>query len=731
MNMESYNVYSYLSAAIAYGILLLLSFWGIKRYTSGFTFFIAVLISFVWTLYASYNLYNDELFSSSILPFETLRNLSWYIYLLAMLSSLKALSNDDHDSSLEQKNTVYLSLNKISFLTKSNYAISLIMVCLFVFVVELIPELTFEINQLIGMDFRLFSHVSFAIIGLILVEQLYRNTLSEQRWAIKFVCLGLGGLFTFDFIIYSKSLLFADIDFVLWNVRGIINALIVPLLAISVIRLQENSITYTISRQVIFHTSALVGTGLYLIFMSLAGFYIKEFGGNWGEIAQILFIFLAVLVLLILLFSGTIRAQLKVYFNKHFVHYRYDYREEWINLSKTLAELKSFNELSQIIIKTLANLVDSSCGGLWIQNEQGDYYLSEDYKLRFTDNELELIKQDDDAIQFLMTKQWVIDLFEYENNPEIYPQENFTRWLDRKKNIWLIIPILQQNKLKAFVVLTKPRVTRRLNWEDHDLLKTVGMQLANAFVLSQASDELSTARQFEAYSRLSAFIIHDLKNLVAQVSLLVKNAEKHKNNPEFIDDAIDTLENVVVKMQKLVNQLRQRNVKDNKSTLNLVDVMRDVVKQQSANSPVPKFQTEFAECLIAGEQEKISAIFGHLIQNAQDATDDDGSIIMELEVYDKEVMIKIIDTGTGMDKKFISERLFKPFDTTKGNAGMGIGVFEAKSYILKHSGSIAVESEVGQGTTFKIYFPLGLEVKAEDQFQKQPERMISEEGKIN
>ncbi len=698
MNMESYNIYSYLSAAIAYGILLLLSLWGIKRNTSGFTFFIAVFFSFIWSAYASYNLYDDEVYSSSILPFETLRNLSWYIYLLAMLSSL------------EQKETSSLSSSRFSFLIKSNYNIALVLGSFFVFTAELIPEFMFALNQFLGMDFRLFSHVSFAIIGLILVEQLYRNTLSEQRWAIKFVCLGIGGLFTFDFIIYSKSLLFADIDSILWNVRGVINALIVPLLAISVIRLQENSITYTISRQVIFHTSALVGTGLYLIFMSLAGFYIKEFGGDWGEIAQILFIFLAVLMLLILLFSGTIRARLKVYFNKHFVHYRYDYREEWINLSKTLAEIESFNELSQVMIKTLANLVDSSCGGLWIQNEQGDYYLFEDYKLRFTDNELELIKQDDGAVQFLMTKQWVIDLFEYENNPEVYEQENFEHWLDRKKNIWLIIPILQQNTLKAFVVLTKPRVTRRLNWEDHDLLKTVGMQLANAFVLSQASEELSTARQFEAYSRLSAFIIHDLKNLVAQVSLIVKNAEKHKNNPEFIDDAIDTLENVVLKMQKLVNQLRQRNVKDNKSTLNLVYVIRDTVKQQSANSPVPEFQTQLTECLIMGEQEKISAILGHLIQNAQDATDDDGAITIELVKQDKEAVLKLIDTGTGMDKKFISERLFKPFDTTKGNAGMGIGVFEAKSYILKHSGSISVESEVGRGTTFNICFPLNSEV---------------------
>ncbi len=703
MNAEFYNIYSYLLATGAYTVLLVLSLWGIRRYTSGVIFFIAVFISLLWSAYTSYNLYQDELYTSSILPFEALRNLAWFIYLLVMISHLEQTNTNHNDSVLSSTAQTIKRILKTSF-----YSPMLIVFSIFVIIAESIPELTFTINQLIGMDFRLLAHVSFSIIGLILVEQLYRNTMNEHRWAIKFICLGLGGIFIFDFIIYSKSLLFADIDFMLWNSRGIVNALIVPLLAISVVRLQEDSRAYTISRKVIFHTSALVGTGLYLIVMSLAGFYIKKYGGNWGEIAQIIFIFLALLLLLSLMFSGAIRAKFKVYFNKHFVHYRYDYREEWIKLSKTLAELESFDELSHFIIKTLADFVDSSGGGLWVQNEQGDYYLSEELNFNFTDTPLELIMSDDAVMQFLHSKQWVIDLYEYDDNPEVYDQADLSRWLDKQKNIWLLIPLLQQNELKAFVVLARPRVTRKLNWEDHDLLKTAGMQLANAFVLSKASEELSTARQFEAFSRLSAFIIHDLKNLVAQVSLIVKNAEKHKHNPEFIDDAIDTLENVVQKMQKLVNQLRQRNVQDTPSNLDLLQVMQDVVKQQSPHRPMPQLETQLSDCQIAGEQEKISAVLSHLIQNAQDATDDNGSIILSLEKTEQKAIVKIIDTGIGMDERFIAERLFKPFDTTKGNAGMGIGVYEAKSYILKHSGTISVQSKIGQGTTFTIQLPLKL-----------------------
>ena len=145
----------------------------------------------------------------------------------------------------------------------------------------------------------------------------------------------------------------------------------------------------------------------------------------------------------------------------------------------------------------------------------------------------------------------MIDFCEFESNPDIYDGVDLSAWLEHK-HIWLIIPLLQQNKMIAFVVLTQPLMRRSLNYEEHDLLKTVGMQLSNALTLSKVTEDLSRARQFEAYNRFSAFLVHDLKNLVAQVSMIVRNAEKHKRNPEFIDDSIDTLENVVKKIERLL-----------------------------------------------------------------------------------------------------------------------------------------------------------------------------------
>lgn len=684
--MENYSYNSYLSATIAFALLIPLVLARFRKSQLLLPLLTAIAGSLLWSGYTAFTLRSDVLYTSDSLPFETLRNASWYVFLAAIIVK-------------KQLNESYL------ILLKSISSIAVFVFCAVIFFLEIKPDYLVPINRFLGTDLRLFSHVVFAIIGLILIEQVYRNTFSEQRWSIKYFCLGLGALFIVDFILYSKSLLFAVLDTSLWNSRGIITALSTPMLAISILRLQENNTVLTVSRKLVFHTTILFGTGLYLVLMSVAGYYIRDYGGSWGEIAQNSFIFLAVLLLGTLFFSGKIRALLKVYFSKHFFQYSYDYREEWIKLSKTIAGLDSVSELAGLIVKTMAKLVESSGGGLWLKNEQGDFYLVDQYNLGFEPETL--FKSNEPFLQFLDTKHWVIDFAEYVKNPELYDEIDLSLWQNPIDQVWLLVPLLRLNTLESFVVLTQARAPRVLNWEDHDLLKTVGMQFANALALNRTIDELSQSKQFEAFNRLSAFIVHDLKNLVAQIALIVKNAEKHKRNPAFIDDSIETLENVTHKMQHIIDQLKKGNLKaETKIVIDLNKIIKDVAAQQAGNTPVLQLQSEVEECRVCGEQTKMTAILGHLVQNAQEATAQNGFVRLELTKNEHQAIIRIIDNGIGMDKKFIAERLFKPFDTTKGNAGMGIGVYEARDYILKHSGQIDVESSPGVGTIFTITLPL-------------------------
>jgi putative PEP-CTERM system histidine kinase len=683
--MQSFNFYSYLSAFTAYALLLPLALAGFKKNPVALPFCIALFFSLLWSGYISASLYLGHLVTAEILPYETLRNAGWLFLLNALMSRQQVGGNYR--------------------LLASDTVKSIIVFIVFFWGLETFADMRYVFQQWLEEDVRLFGHVIFAVLGLMMVEQIYRNGLTESRWAVKFLCLALAGQFIIDFIVYSKSLLFARLDSSLWSSRGLINTSVAPLLAVSILRLQEGGIKITVSRKIVFHTTVLFGTGLYMTLMSLAGFYIRDYGGDWGEIAQILFIFWAILMLLIVFASGKARALAKFYVNKHFFHYRYHYRDEWIKVSKTISQLDSITELSSFIINTMADLVDSSGGGIWLKNDSGDYYLADERGLGFSSPQW--VSRNDSLVQFLSKTNWVVDFVEYDHNPEVYDSVDLGVWAEEEKNVWLIIPLFR-NDMEAFVVLTQPKVVRRLNWEDHDLLKTVGMQLTNALALSHASDALTRSRQFEAYNRLSAFLVHDLKNLVAQIALIVKNAEKHKRNPEFIDDSIETLQNVVAKIEHLLGQLKKGKEEANRQVvINLNEILLDVMVQQAGNKPELQVISSREDIRILGEKEKVAAILGHLVQNAQEATDDNGFVRLELTPdNDGYAVIKVIDTGAGMDEKFIAERLFKPFDTTKGNAAMGIGVYEARDYILKHSGEIAVNSTPGKGTTFIIRLPL-------------------------
>jgi putative PEP-CTERM system histidine kinase len=308
---------------------------------------------------------------------------------------------------------------------------------------------------------------------------------------------------------------------------------------------------------------------------------------------------------------------------------------------------------------------------------------------------------------YLDSKQWIIDFYELAHAPEVYDDIDLTPWCYEDSQVWLIIPLFHLKHLEAFAVLTQPRVPRKLNWEDHDLLKTVGMQLANALALNKASEALASNRQFETYHRLSAFLVHDLKNLGAQISLIVKNAEKHKHNPEFFDDTLDTLNNVDRKLQHIVEQLKQgQTATSNNSLINLTEIIRDIALHHIGT---PKLQAMYPheECLIQADKIKMTNIIANLVQNAQDATRHaEGWVKLELSINANYAFVKIMDNGLGMDEKFIADRLFKPFDTTKGNAGMGIGAYEARDYVLKQHGYLTVASQPNFGSTFTLQLPL-------------------------
>ncbi|MBV1959515.1 MAG: PEP-CTERM system histidine kinase PrsK, partial [Pseudomonadales bacterium] len=415
----------------------------------------------------------------------------------------------------------------------------------------------------------------------------------------------------------------------------------------------------------------------------------------------------SILLLVILLSSGQIRAVVKVFFNKHFFSYKYEYREEWIKLNKYLTSTDSqVNEpVADRCIHALADIIGSQSGHLWLIKETGEASYAASWPPLY-DGEVVETPTELSLVHFLTETQWVVEAPEYLETPEMYKGLNLDEWQNHFPKLWLVVPLLHQEQLFGFIVLNKPSVPRAINWEDHDLLKTVGIQLANHLVLLNTSEQLASSRQFEAYNRLSAFVVHDLKNLVAQLSMVVTNAEKHKTNPEFIDDAMDTLSHAVDKMSRLLSQLKKGNIEQKPDrSVSLKGIFSELVIQQKSMKPMLLTELKTPDLTLQTDHDKLTAILGHLIQNAQEATPDSGTVKIVACHTDGNTIIEISDTGSGMDPAFIRDRLFKPFDTTKGNAGMGIGVFEAQQFVESQGGIIQVKSTVGEGSLFTISIP--------------------------
>ncbi|HEX2829522.1 MAG TPA: XrtA/PEP-CTERM system histidine kinase PrsK [Burkholderiales bacterium] len=547
------------------------------------------------------------------------------------------------------------------------------------------------------------SSLGMAVFALVLLETLYRNVSADARWQVKPLCIGLAAVCGFDVYVYSDALLFNLVDVHAFSVRGFVNAAIAPLIAIGAARTGAWHTQVRLSHRVVFHSAALVATGVYLLFVAGAGYYVRIAGGTWGPAFQVALLFAGLVGLCVFATSGAVRARLRVFVAKHFHSHRYDYREEWLRFTRTLASAEGEAVLGQQIVHGLANLVESPGGALWLrEGADGEYRqrtrwnMGESAGAEGTDGGL---------VRYLRESGWVVDLDEYRSSPGRYGELRIPEWLSALPSAWLIVPLALGDDLIGFVVLGTPRTRIAIDWEVGDLLKTAARQAASFIGHMQATEALLESRKFDAFNRMSAFVVHDLKNLVAQLSLMLKNAERHKYNVEFQEDMLATVQHVVQRMQHLMLQLRDGNTPiQSAAPVNVADVVRRVARTKQGQEPQPVYDLQ-EDVLARGHAERIERVIGHLVQNAIDATPRSGGVRVRAERARGHAVVEVCDDGCGMTPEFARERLFKPFQTTK-DGGMGIGAYESLQYVRELGGDIDVETRVGGGTTMRVLLPL-------------------------
>lgn len=561
-----------------------------------------------------------------------------------------------------------------------------------------------------------YAALAQVVFALTLLEQLWRRTTADSLWNIKPLGIGLAATFAFDLYFHSNALLFNQIDADAFAVRGFAHALVLPLIVLTIYRTRARKLQVALSQTAAFQTTSLAVAGLYLLIASAAGYYVRYLGGSWGGAMQLALLFSAFVLLLLLAFSGTMRAHLKVLVGKHFFRYRYDYREEWLKFTQALSSEEDSRQVGPQVIRGLANMVESPAGTLWMRDTDGRQY-SQRARWNLPVSDVGE-PADSPLISFLQDRGWVLNLEEYRYLPGRYDGLTLPDWLTDTPNAWLVIPLATASHIVGFVVLTTSRATVDVNWEVNDLLRTAGRQAAAFLAQMQATEALLEARKFDSFNRMSAFVVHDLKNIVSQLSLMVRNAERHADNVEFQRDMLLTVRHSVERMKQLMMQLREGAAPADGSSgvgVHLDAVIQRIQKAKAAHPP--GVELDIRESVVArGHEERIERVIGHLVQNALDATPPAGRVWVRLEREGSMALIEVGDTGCGMSPEFIRDKLFRPFQTTK-ETGMGIGAYESRQYIRELGGDIQLESRENAGTRFHVRLPL-IEIRRSSDLQQ-------------
>lgn len=459
------------------------------------------------------------------------------------------------------------------------------------------------------------------------------------------------------------------------------------------------------SRKAIVRALAIVAALTYLAAAAMLMSAVEPLGLAYEWAARLLGVFGATFAAMMLMPPGKARSWLKLQVAKHLFRHRYDYREEWLRFTHRLGDVRPGEELSARIERALADIVETTDARLLITGASGRLEpagagswpegaaqgTGADFA-RMIERNLRIL--DVDALRAV----------EASPAATVEERELTPHWLVDDETIWAGVPLVHGDRLAGLVLLGRPPVARRLDWEDFDLLSVAGRQVASHLAEAQGQEALSEARRFHEFNRRFAFIVHDVKNLASQLGLVARNAERHADNPAFRADMVATLKDSVARLDSLLQRLSPQQVRADAPRVAAPMALLETIAQRRRAQHSIRL-TGRADIHALFDPTRLETALDHLVQNAIEASPAGEPVWLSVERWGLDVEIAVLDRGRGMSAEFLRHGLFVPFESTKAG-GFGIGAFEARALVAGMGGRLEVESREGEGTRFSIVLPL-------------------------
>jgi putative PEP-CTERM system histidine kinase len=682
------------AAGFLYGVLTI---WLFQQFGTGIRQRTALMVALAATASWGMTVFINGPVGFPAMFAETLRNLAWLGFLFALHRSVDMAS---------QPRTITLTYG----------ALLLVLVLQSVFdgaTLYISTEPTLAAASRIVEQSGQLLRMIFAIGAVVLVHNLYTGTAPEARWGVSLPMAALASMWMYDLNLYTIAYLSETRALELIATRGPGMALLAPVFGLASRR--NSNWRLKLSRSVTFQSVSLVAIGFYLLGMVLLAAALQLIGGAHAPLAQVTLIFIMSMVALMTLPSGKFRAWLKVVIAKNFFQHRYDYRAEWMRFADTIGfpshDADPFHER---VIKSLADIFESPAGMLLTRDEEDRLVLQARWNWPTAD--VPTFAGNSHAIPFFESTGHILlmDAVRAGSDERVDPRA-VPQWLYDEGRAWAVVPLVHFGRLTGMAVLARPPIQRDLDWEDLDMMRVVGRQLASYLAESTSQQALAESRQFEQFNRRFAFVMHDIKNLVSQLSILSRNAEKHGRNPDFQADMVETLKSSVDKMNDLLKRLSQHSQTRN-AQIELVDIEKTIAGVIHAKRLIYPIETDLTPGMLAhGDVGRIETILNHLVQNAIEATGDGSPVRIGTSRQGHQIAIRVSDNGCGMTEAFVANQLFKPFESTK-EGGFGIGAYEARALAQSIGGTLRVDSRLGKGTRMTLLLPAAaIEQPVEDE----------------
>lgn len=529
--------------------------------------------------------------------------------------------------------------------------------------------------------------------GLLQLENTYRASTGSIRRALALPAASFALLLALILVSASLGMLYSYIKFVSVQTAAVVGIVMMIFVSRFLVFEEENRQRVVLSRQAVYSSVGILLVGGYLVLVAVAVQLLTSLGGSPRVFFSALVAFVVVVSFVGILLSSSVKARVRRIVDHSLLGGKIDLPAELSSFAEEVTAAVDKNEMFSVTEKVLRE----KCGLQEVAfalrgNNRGEF--------KFHKPDMGEIPTLFETEDWLLRSAHMTEVDHLRMNVEDTSPEERT-FLERQSGRFFV-PLIARQEFVGFVLCASEG---HVAGDVRLLVETISHQLALSLLSARQYEDLVEAKEMASFHKISSFVIHDVKNLISMVSMILQNADKKFEDPRFQKTTVDTLKSAQQRMKRMVNRLAAPTT-DSAFPISRCDIRKaivDLVEEMnlSANRKIDLSLDIPELSLVRGHEEKLRSILGNLVINAIEAMPQGGELRITADEENEYVAVKVQDTGVGMDEEFVREKLFRPFQTSK-SGGLGIGLYQSKEVTEQMEGKLLVASTPGKGTTFTL-----------------------------